>query len=285
MREGYWINYKTDKIVEMPEHETWMRDSKNSKMIGVPDNVHVIAANIEDREKYLLFVMQHAPVMRVRGHGHIFAFQFYTHSRQDAMDAILVFCRRNAGPLSWLAIDNFATCENTQMTFEQFEEQMDSGGAEAVLRVAGLTQKVKIKASIVRELLAISKQLIRVRTAKITKTSGYRYQDIGHGPGSIIWWVGNDGKVITFKSTGKEYHHGLNRRMDMDIRWRGRIDLRGTVTMLPPVRIYSRIRDESDIPIPDELIAQLEKLGGKRFLVDTPLRGLAMVAFSEDRPR
>ena len=104
--------------------------------------------------------MEHAPIMRVRGHGSYTTFEFHSRNRSDTMDAILTWGKRNAGPLTTLNIINFATHENTQMKFCDFEEEMDSGGAEAVLRVAKATKKIHIKASIARELLAISRQLI-----------------------------------------------------------------------------------------------------------------------------
>jgi hypothetical protein len=160
MKEGYWINYNTNKMVEMPEHEIWIRNPKNAKSFGVPDNVHKMASQISDREKYLLFLMQHAPIMRVRGHGTNVAFQFATHNRQDAMDAILMWGKKNAGPFTWMSIDNFATKENTEMQYADFEKYMDEGGAEAILRVAKATNRIPLKASVLRELLAISKRLI-----------------------------------------------------------------------------------------------------------------------------
>ena len=160
MTEGYWINYDTGKVVSMSDHEVFIRDPKNAKKIGVPPNVHAMAANIKDREKYLLFLLQHAPLMRVRGHGSSVGFQFATHSRQSAMDAILAWGKNNAGPMTWMMIDNFATKESTQMNFEQFEQSMDSGGAEAILRVAGATQKWRQSSKIVKELLAVSRKIL-----------------------------------------------------------------------------------------------------------------------------
>ena len=160
MTEGYWINYATNKMIEMPEHESWIRDPKNAKRLGVPENVHKMASMVKDREKYLMFLMQHAPIMRVRGHGSSVAFQFCTHSRQDAMDSIWLWGKKNAGPFTWMSIDNFATRENTSMQFAEFEKQMDEGGAESVLRVAKATSPIPLKAKIVRELLAMSKRLL-----------------------------------------------------------------------------------------------------------------------------
>ena len=95
-----------------------------------------------------------------------------------------------------------------------------------------------------------------------------KYQDFGHGEGSIIWWVDNQGKLQIYVSTGSETHHELNKRMDMDARWRGRIesDTR-RVTMIPPLRLYQK--EIGEIHLPDVLMSQLEKLGGKIFYLDT----------------
>lgn len=160
MQEGYWINYKTGKVFSIGEHQQWVSDDRNAAKLGIPKSVAVLAKNIKDRDKYLLFLMKNAPVMRVRGHGSFVTFEFDSRDRQDVMDAIWAWGRKNAGPFTTLNITNFATKENTQIRFEDFENTMDSGGAEAVLRVAGCTRKISVKASIVRELLAISKQLL-----------------------------------------------------------------------------------------------------------------------------
>ena len=96
----------------------------------------------------------------------------------------------------------------------------------------------------------------------------FRYQDIGHGEGAVIWWVGNDGKIKTHESTGKETHHDLNKRMDMDLRWRGRLEpSTGRATMLPPVRLYSR--EPEDIPLPGGIVRVLEGMGARSILMDT----------------
>jgi hypothetical protein len=112
------------------------------------------------------------------------------------------------------------------------------------------------------------------------KKAGFKYQDFGHHSGATIWWVDNKGKVQTHVSTGSEMHHELNKRLDMDLRWRGRMD-NGSVTMIPPVREYSRIKDIEDISMPSWLIRQLEKMGGKTFYVDTPMDGMLRVAFKK----
>jgi hypothetical protein len=159
MREGYWINYSTGKIVQIDEHETWIRNPKNAKMIGVPPGVHAIAGNIDNREKYLMFLMEHAPIMRVRGHGTDVAFEFHSRRRQQVMDSILEWGNQNAGPFTFMNIVNLATRESTQMNFQDFEKYMGEGGAEAVMRVAASTSKFKVSIRVARELARISREL------------------------------------------------------------------------------------------------------------------------------
>lgn len=160
MHDGYWINYRTGATFPMPEHETWIRDPKNAKKLGVPASVISLASKVKNREKYLLVLMAHAPIMRVRGHGADVAFEFNSRNRNMVMDAIWTWGKENAGPFTWMNIVNFGTGENTQMSFEEFDNQMDSGGAEAVLRVAKSNRKISVRSSIARELLEISKQLV-----------------------------------------------------------------------------------------------------------------------------
>ena len=121
-----------------------------------------------------------------------------------------------------------------------------------------------------KEILKIAKYIVS------SERVGYRYQDIGHGAGSIIWWVDNSGKVKTHVSTGTEMHHELNRKMDMDMRWRGRIeDKSGTTTLLPPLKIYSL--DPDDIVVPNDLMRQLRRLGAKSFILDSAYGGMRRV--------
>lgn len=160
MKDGYWINYRTGKIISIPDHERWIRDAQNAKKLGVPEGVHTRAKGLGNRETYLLFLMENAPIIRVRGHGTSVTFEMHSRERQDVMDAIWMWGKQNAGPFTWMNITNFATKENTQMTFDEFEKQMDSGGAEAVLRVAGATSPLSVQSRVVRELLSMSKELL-----------------------------------------------------------------------------------------------------------------------------
>ena len=162
MKEGYWINYSTGKTVQVIDHEGWMREDGNPKKIGVPGGVSAVAGNIRDRDKYLMFLMEHSPIMRVRGHGNYATFEFHSHRRQGPMDAILEWGRDNAGPFTTMNIVNMATREQTQMSFDDFERYMESGGPDAVMRVASANCQFRISAKVARELLDISKWFLAV---------------------------------------------------------------------------------------------------------------------------
>ena len=161
MTEGYWINYSSGKIFSIHEHEQWIRDPKNAKSLGLSPILIKSFGKFKperDRDKFLLFLMRQAPIMRVRGHGSYITFEFSSSSRQTVMDEILMFCKKNAGPYTTLYINNFTTKETVQMPFIQFEETMDSDGAEGVLRAA--SRKLPVKSSIEKELVKIAKELL-----------------------------------------------------------------------------------------------------------------------------
>lgn len=133
-----------------------------------------------------------------------------------------------------------------------------------------------IAEKVVKSVLASMREKIN---CSLTRT-GYDYQDFGHGKGAGIWWVDNDGKLNTYVSTGTEMHHELDERLDMDKRWRGRIQPGGIVTMLPPISLYARGGyDDIIMALPGALLRGLRKLGGKQFFVDMAKTGLKRIAF------
>jgi len=161
MREGLWINYKTGKTFPIHEHEQWLRGKGNAKKLGVPPKVISAFKKFKpggDRDKFLLFVMKNAPVMRVRGHGQSVSFEYSSRNRHDPMDAIWMWGQRNAGPFTHLYIVNFATRESTQMFWQEFEENMEKGGAQAVMRAAS-TEKFEIQDSISKEMASLRRRL------------------------------------------------------------------------------------------------------------------------------
>jgi len=160
MREGYWLNFRTGKIFDIDDHERWLRTPGNAKKLGVPDSVISMFKKfrpVEDRDKFLLFVMSRAPIMRIRGHGDYVTFEYNSRLRQEPLEAIWLFGKENAGPFTTFNIVNFATNESVTMRFHELEEQMESGGVESILRVA---KRFRLKNGVVRELLKISKEIL-----------------------------------------------------------------------------------------------------------------------------
>lgn len=163
MREGYWLNYRTGKEFEIDEHEQWIRTPGNAKKLGVPQNVIEAFSKfrpVTDRDKFLLFVLKNAPVIRARGHGGYIAFEYNSRERQSPLESIWALAKQHAGPFSQLYIVNFATKETVQMSFQQFEETMDRDGVEGLMRVATI-RRFSVKKAIARELLEISKEILK----------------------------------------------------------------------------------------------------------------------------
>jgi len=162
MREGYWINYQTAKQFPIDEHERWLRKKGNAKKLGVPQRVIDGFGEFEpvkDRDKFLLFVMQHAPVMRVRGHGNYATFEYASRRERAPMEAIWLWGMENAGPRTGMYIVNFATNDKMSTYWDKFDEAMNEGGASQVMRVASTT-KMRWKEEVARDILALSRRLI-----------------------------------------------------------------------------------------------------------------------------
>ena len=101
-----------------------------------------------------------------------------------------------------------------------------------------------------------------------------RYQDIGHMAGDLMWWIDNSGIIQWQSFDGVNHHHDMS-PLDMDARWRGRLELgkSGTATLLPPIKLYSRKPDDLMSHLPIGAMITLNHLGAKRFYLDTA-RGL-----------
>lgn len=76
--------------------------------------------------------------------------------------------------------------------------------------------------------------------------------------------VDNSGKVQTKAFDGRHFHHDIS-RLEMDLRWRGRIDKAGNATLLPPIRLYAGFSAE-DIPLPRQNPVRSGEDGGKAVL-------------------
>jgi hypothetical protein len=161
MQEGAWINYDSGKIFDVPEHETFIRDPKNADKMGVPKEVQKNFAKfkpVKDREKFLIYVMQHAPLMRMRGHGVDITFEFFNRRSKDAIEAVGIAAHDYGGELSTLNIYNLATNEVTSFTREEFDRQMEDSGYEGVLRVA-FRKFDRTSKKVIMDLLAVAKEI------------------------------------------------------------------------------------------------------------------------------
>lgn len=163
MNDGFWVNYDTGKAFPIGEHETWLREAGNAKKLGLRPSLIAMFGNfkpVKDRDKFLLFVMNNAPVMRVRGHGAFVTFEYASSDKQGPMDAIWSWCRRNgAGPMTNLQIVNFKDGQRNVVPFSDFEEAMRGGGYNEVMRVAS-SNNFRIRKMFARELLRLAKEVI-----------------------------------------------------------------------------------------------------------------------------
>ena len=118
VREGYWINYKTGKVVQIYEHESDIRDSAIARKLGVPAKVFSEFGRYTvgiDRERFLLWLMSQVPLMRVRGHGGLYdSYEFSAKSDKMPYLAIVRFSRLLC-PTKLMNISNLTTGKSEQI--------------------------------------------------------------------------------------------------------------------------------------------------------------------------
>lgn len=159
MTEGFWINYANGRVVPIHEHEIDIRKPEVFKKLGF--NVKEMEQfrpfkPVQDREKFMLWLMHKYPLMRVRGHGISTTFEFDSHSRQSALDAVFEFADNHLGDYSMLVINNLATKESISISFGKFKDLLNDEGAEGVLRHGS---RIKMNSSVLKGLKAIAKVL------------------------------------------------------------------------------------------------------------------------------
>jgi hypothetical protein len=139
MKEGFWLNFRNGFEVRVPDHEVWVRRPENARTLGIPEDVVAEFGSFRpevDRERFLMHLMKNAPIMRVRGHGQQISFEYSSRRSKDAVEAAFLWAKRNAGPFSSIYIANLTTGETTSLLFKDFEELMNTGGYDAVMRQA-----------------------------------------------------------------------------------------------------------------------------------------------------
>ena len=111
MKEGYWINYATGSVRMVDDHENWIRRPRNAKEIDVSPPVLSAAcarhAPRVDREAFLLYLMEKASLIRVRGHLTHVTFEYVADDDTAPLAAIRRFAADNIGDQMVLHVVNF----------------------------------------------------------------------------------------------------------------------------------------------------------------------------------
>lgn len=97
---GLWVNYATGKMFEVDEHERYIRRGNNAKKIGVPDFIQKNFKKFkpeEDRDKFLLYILDKSPLMRVREHDNYASFEFSSADVEPIFKVI-----KKVGEYLWL---------------------------------------------------------------------------------------------------------------------------------------------------------------------------------------
>lgn len=99
-----------------------------------------------------------------------------------------------------------------------------------------------------------------------------------------MWWIGQDGLIQWQVFDGLHHHHDVS-PLDMDARWRGRLDDDGNATLLPPVKLYSRKPDDLMSHLPIGAMITLAILGAKQFYIDSTMGLLRLKKCRDVRQR
>ncbi|MEI6644804.1 MAG: hypothetical protein WCP12_02060 [bacterium] len=125
MLDGFWMNYEMKRIkwAIITEHETWIRDWKNAKKMGVPEDVFAHFQQYiphTDRIPMLKWLMETTPLMRIRGHGTYITFEFSNTDVTRAVKGIAKWGEECAGIFSLLKIHNFASGKDYNVRWKDF---------------------------------------------------------------------------------------------------------------------------------------------------------------------
>jgi hypothetical protein len=116
VKARWWVNYETGRYVALKccgvDRESAILNLENQKWLGL--SLSMIAdiyrfKPVQDRDCLLLQIMKMAPLMRISGHWSYVIFEFRSDDEYQPLDAIRRWVRKNAGPMSFLNIDNFSS--------------------------------------------------------------------------------------------------------------------------------------------------------------------------------
>ena len=141
MQLGFWLNYKTGKIFRIDEHERWIRRWDNAKKLGISESLFDEYTNkfkpSDDRNKMLLWLMNKAPIIRVRGHGSTVTFEFASSKIRPVLDTLYEWGEDYAGDYSNFHISNFKKKKKVDMLYKDFKELYENGQENRIMEENG----------------------------------------------------------------------------------------------------------------------------------------------------
>jgi hypothetical protein len=160
MREGFWLNAKTGKYIEIDEHCIFIKNPLNIKKIGAPEHLFDEIKDMScdrDREKVLRAAMEY-DLIRVRGHGNFTTAEFTMDSEKAIWALYDFYDKIGMGPYSSLSIFNLRTNENIDMTYKEFRDKIGEDDLKGILRVAKergerINKEQKIASKIANEII------------------------------------------------------------------------------------------------------------------------------------
>ncbi len=274
MKDGWWLNYRTGRWFPIHEHELWIRTGENARLLGGARGVARQFGRfrpVMDRNRFLLWLMEKTPVMRIRGHRGYVTFEFHARACRRPLQAIAKFAGAEATPPTCLHIVNLATEEAMDVTAENLCRGLRREGGSAFWRTQARPLMEKFSISAAKQPpdpgIGCRSRRYVIRSGRC----GYRYHDLGHGAGALLWWVGPDGRIRTCRSIGTRCLCDLPGLGDgMDAVWRGRLDQRtGTATLCPPRSADAKVKPGPAPAACRRLLRWLSRRGAKRFYIAT----------------
>jgi hypothetical protein len=86
--------------------------------------------------------------------------------------------------------------------------------------------------------------------------------------GDLVWWMDDKDCIQWQVRDGRKLHPDLA-RLDMSLRWRGRLDRHGNTTLQPPAAVFARLDAEALLSrLQNVDMLTLGWIGAKRFYLD-----------------
>jgi hypothetical protein len=124
--EGWWLNWKTGKLVCIREHEQDIRSPGVARKLGVPSEVFSQFSRYKvgrDRIKFLRWLLKTVPLVRIRDHaGEHVTFEYAAGSDTKPYAAIKIWARRR-GPTTLLMLANIQTQRHRTVLAQLFMKE------------------------------------------------------------------------------------------------------------------------------------------------------------------